>query len=281
MISTPAIKEVGRKVPPSILRDIVEHKKIEVQQRKELFPIKLLEKSLYFSGPTVSLSHYLKRSDRVGIIAEFKKKSPSKGDINPYANVEKVTLGYMQAGASALSILTDEKFFGGKSEDLTKARKINFSPILRKDFIIDEYQLIEARSIGADAILLIASVLTLEESKHLATQAQSLGLEVLVEVHNQEELEEALQVGANVVGINNRNLHDFTESIETSLQLNELIPAGVVKISESSLRQPEQVAMLKRAGFDGFLLGETFMKQSQPERACANFIQQVQALLGK
>ena len=142
-----------------ILEKIVAHKQKEVAERKSLYPVKLLEKSLYFQGKTVSLSEYLKREDKSGIIAEIKRKSPSKGDINPFVSVERTSIAYMQAGASALSVLTDENFFGGKSEDLTEARKFNFCPILRKDFTIDEYQIIEAKSIGADAILLIAAIL--------------------------------------------------------------------------------------------------------------------------
>ena len=169
----------------NILDQIVAHKREEVAKRKEIYPVKLLEQSIYFNTPTVSLSKYLRRPDKLGIIAEFKRRSPSKGDINPYASVEEVSIGYMQAGASALSVLTDTHFFGGKNEDLTEARKFNYCPILRKDFVIDEYQIIEARSIGADAILLIAACLEKAEIKSLAALAQSLGLEVLIEIHNE------------------------------------------------------------------------------------------------
>ncbi|RME97053.1 MAG: indole-3-glycerol-phosphate synthase, partial [Bacteroidetes bacterium] len=183
----------------NILDKIIAHKRKEVARRKARIPIKLLEESLFFNTPVVSLSKYLQRPDKSGIIAEFKRKSPSKAAINLYASVEQVSIGYMQAGASALSILTDEHFFGGKNEDLTTARKFNFCPILRKDFIIDEYQIIEARSIGADAVLLIAACLEKEQLHDFAKLARSLGLEVLVELHHARELDK-LSSAAQVVG---------------------------------------------------------------------------------
>src|ERR1041385_4589017 len=163
-----------------ILEKIIAHKRKEVAERKSLYPVKLLEKSIYFSSPCVSLRKYLLRSDKVGVIAEFKRRSPSKGVINRYAPVERTSIGYMQAGASALSVLTDSEFFGGKSEDLSTARKFNYCPILRKDFTIDEYQIVEAKSIGADAILLLANVLDAKKVKAFAKFAKSLGLEVLL-----------------------------------------------------------------------------------------------------
>ena len=163
----------------NILDQIVAYKKQEVAERKELYPIKLLENSLYFSSPTVSLKKYLAREDKSGIIAEFKRKSPSKGIINAYADVEETSIGYMRAGASALSVLTDSHFFGGSGEDLKTARKFNFCPILRKDFTIDAYQVYEARSMGADAILLIAEILSEKEVKQLAELAKSLEMEVV------------------------------------------------------------------------------------------------------
>ncbi|CAN0095505.1 unnamed protein product, partial [Chrysoparadoxa australica] len=182
----------------SILEEIVADKKKEVDERKSLFPIKLLEQSPYFEGKVVSMSQYLRRPDKVGIIAEFKRQSPSKGIINSQAKIEKVSIGYMQAGVAGLSILTDKKYFGGKSEDLTTARSFNFCPILRKDFIIDEYQLIESKSIGADLILLIAACLTPEEVKDLAGKARILGMEVLLEVHNKEELDRSMTDDINI-----------------------------------------------------------------------------------
>lgn len=260
---------------PTILDDIIAYKKTEVAERQSLYPAKLLEQSPYFDTPTVSLRQYLQRPDLHGIIAEIKRKSPSQGDINPYVSIEKVSIGYMQAGASALSILTDERSFGGKNEDLTLARRMNYCPILRKDFTIDEYQVIEARSIGADAILLIAACLSPETIERLSTFAHELGLEVLLEVHDQAELERSLCDSVDLVGVNNRNLHDFSVDINTSLQLSELIPDRFVKIAESGLSDPAEVRKLRQAGFQGFLMGQRFMETAQPEKACARFIEQL------
>lgn len=257
-----------------ILEKIVAQKRKEVEQNKALYPVALLEKTIYFETPTVSLSKYLLRPDKSGIIAEFKRKSPSKGFINPYAQVEEVSIGYMQSGASALSVLTDREFFGGSNADLTTARNFNFCPILRKDFTIDPYQIIEAKSIGADAILLIAEVLTAEEVKSLAGTAKSLGLEVLLELHGEEQLDKICDE-INVVGINNRNLKTFITSIESSERLYPLLPAEKVKISESGISNPETVIRLREVGYQGFLIGEQFMKHPEPAKACARFIQQI------
>jgi len=261
----------------NILEEIVANKKIEVAERKALYPIKLLEKSCYFESPVVSLKKYLLREDKSGIIAEIKRKSPSKGMINKYVSIEKTSIGYMQAGASALSILTDQTFFGGKNDDLTIARKYNYCPILRKDFIIDEYQVIEARSIGADAILLIAAILSKERVKELACCAASLGLEVLMEVHDRIELD-CLNPSVDIVGVNNRNLKNFETDMQHSIDLVSLIPDEFLKISESGISSPEIAAQLKQVGFDGFLIGEQFMKDSRPEEACSHFIKQLRKL---
>ncbi|HXC06316.1 MAG TPA: indole-3-glycerol phosphate synthase TrpC, partial [Bacteroidia bacterium] len=172
----------------NMLDTIIQHKQKEVQERKALYPVKFLEQSVHFTSPCVSFRKYLLRSDKEGIIAEIKRKSPSKGVINNYVSIEKTSIGYMMAGASALSILTDTKFFGGKNEDLTTARKYNYCPILRKDFMIDEYQVVEAKSIGADVILLLANVLSPARVKELAALARSFGMEVLLEVREEEEL---------------------------------------------------------------------------------------------
>lgn len=259
----------------NILEKIVAHKRIEVETQKELYPAKLLEQSIYFETPTISLSHYLKREDLTGIIAELKRKSPSQGDIHPYLDVEKVSIGYMQAGAAALSVLTDKEFFGGSIKDLKLARKMNYCPILRKEFIIDEYQIIEAKSIGADAILLIAACLSAAEVKTLAAFAQSLGMEVLLEVHNLEELQKVEGISLDLVGVNNRNLSTFEVDINTSLQLVDKIPENVTKIAESGLSDPAEVVRLKQAGFDGFLMGQRFMETARPEKACARFIEKL------
>lgn len=261
----------------NILEKIIAHKKEEVQNRKNLYPVKLLEQSIYYETPVVSMKKYLNRPDKSGIIAEFKRKSPSKGAINPYATVEQVSIGYMQGGASGLSVLTDEHFFGGKNADLTEARKYNFCPILRKDFIIDEYQIVEAKSIGADTILLIAECLEKNRLQQLAKTAKNLGLEVLMEVHSQVQLDKLCDE-VDIVGVNNRNLENFEVSLDTSLQLAALIPDRFTKISESGISDPKSIITLKEAGFKGFLIGETFMKTANPAKACLQFIQQVEGL---
>lgn len=258
----------------NILEKIVAHKKQEVADRKSLFPTKLLENSIYFKTPVVSLKKYVRRADKSGIIAEFKRRSPSKGDINPHAKVEQVSIGYMQAGASALSVLTDTHFFGGKNEDLIEARKYNFCPILRKDFIIDEYQIIEARSIGADVILLIAECLTTEEVKRLSKFAKDLGLEILMEIHSAQQIEK-INSNIDLVGVNNRNLETFEVSIENSLNLINQLPKDIAKISESGIHNPADIKKLKAAGFDGFLIGERFMKTANPAKACQQFIKSI------
>ena len=256
----------------NILHEIIAHKKKEVEDKKSLYPVKLLESSLFFATPSVSLKKYLLRPDLSGIIAEFKRQSPSKGKINTNATVERVSIGYMQAGASALSILTDEKYFGGSNQDLQVARKFNYCPILRKDFIIDEYQIIEAKSIGADAILLIAEALEKDELKALAQTAKSLGLEVLMEIHSEEQLDKANDQ-IDIIGVNNRDLTTFEVALDTSKKIAPLIDNHFVKISESGISDPKTILELRRSyGFKGFLLGEVFMKDRRPEKACADFI---------
>ena len=265
----------------SILQEIVKNKQVEVAERISLYPIKLLEQSIYFGGKTVSLKKYILRDDKSGIIAEFKRQSPSKGVINPYAEVERTSIGYMQAGASALSVLTDRKFFGGKNEDLTVARKFNYCPILRKDFVIEEYQVVEAKAIGADAILLIAAILSPQRLKELAAFAKSLDLEVLLEVHNLEELQQSLHPEVDLIGVNNRNLNTFETSINVSKELAQHIPDGFVRVSESGISNPATLLELRDYGYEGFLIGESFMQHSRPEQAAARFIHDYQALQKK
>ncbi len=260
----------------NILDKIVSHKKKEVASRKELYPTLLLEKSTFFDGVTVSLSKYIKREDKSGIIAEFKRKSPSKPSINLYADVEEVSVSYMQAGASALSVLTDNHFFGGKSEDLTIARRYNFCPILRKDFIIDEYQIIEARSMGADAILLISEILSREEVKSLTTLAHSLNLEVLMEIHSEIQLDK-YEGNIDLIGVNNRNLDTFVTDIQSSKNLFDKLPTEVTRISESGIHSAEAIHELKSIGYEGFLIGERFMATANPGEALQSFIQQIVA----
>lgn len=256
----------------NILDTIIEHKRKEVAERKELYPVKFLEQSIYFGTAPVSMRKYIQREDLSGIIAEIKRKSPSKGVINAYISVERTSIGYMQAGASALSVLTDKQFFGGSNDDLTTARKYNFCPILRKDFTIDEYQIVEAKSIGADAILLIAAVLDPKQLKSLASFAHTFGLEVLLEVHNEEELKKSLDAGADLIGVNNRDLKTFQLSIEVSKRLANSIPSNVVKVSESGIESVEAILDLKTYGYEGFLMGQNFMQHSRPEAAAMEFI---------
>lgn len=259
----------------NILDQIIAHKVKEVAERKSLFPEKLLEQSVYFKGTPVSMKKYILRDDKSGIIAEFKRKSPSKGVINQHVGVERTSIGYMQAGASALSIITDKDFFGGKNEDLTIARRFNFCPILRKDFIVDEYQVIESKSVGADTILLIAAALKPERIMQLAQLAKSFGMEVLLEVHNLEELRNNLDAAVDLIGVNNRDLSTFETNIEHSIKLSEHIPSEFVKVSESGLHDAKIILELKKYGYRGFLIGEAFMKNARPERACASLIEEI------
>ena len=259
----------------NILNQIITTKHKEVSERKALYPSKLLEQSIHFEAPTLSLKKYLQRPDKSGVIAEMKRKSPSKGMINQYISVEQVSIGYMQAGASALSVLTDKEYFGGDNKDLLTAREYNYCPILRKDFTIDEYQIFEAKSIGADAILLIAAALSTDRLKELADFAQSLQLEVLLEVHNLEEVQSNLGVNADMIGVNNRDLKTFTTDIATSKLLAEHIPNDIVKVTESGISDASAVHELKQYGYEGFLIGEAFMKHSRPEEACKTFISEL------
>lgn len=256
----------------NILDKIAQHKREEVAKRKALYPLALLEQSIYFESPTVKMTDYLTRANASGIIAEFKRQSPSKGPINTYANPEQVPLQYMQAGASAVSVLTDQHFFGAKSNDLETARKFNYCPILRKDFMLDEYQLVEAKAMGADCILLIAKMISPAEVKQLTDTAHQLGLQVLLEVHNEEEIRANENASVDLVGINNRNLDTFEVSIENSLRLLELLPKHLIKVTESGINDPHVVNQLKKSGFDGFLIGEHFMKDSEPGTKCQQFI---------
>lgn len=258
----------------TILEKITAYKKKEVEVAKAKYPIKLLEESIYFNNDIVSMKSFLRREDSSGIIAEFKRKSPSKGFINQYASVEEVSIGYMQAGASAISVLTDTHFFGGKYEDLTTARNFNYAPILNKNFIIDEYQIITAKSIGADVILLIAACLTHDEIISFSKVAKSLGLEVLLEIHNEDEISKICP-DIDFIGVNNRNLKTFEVDIQNSLNLVSRIPDDFIKISESGLNNVQDIYMLKDYGYKGFLIGERFMKESYPHISCRNFIQKI------
>jgi len=261
-----------------ILKQIIDRKKIEVDEKKELYPVKLLERSIYFNTPVISFKKYLLRSDKVGIIAEIKRRSPSKGFLNPYISIERTSIGYMQAGASALSILTDNDFFNGKNDDLTTARHFNYCPILRKDFIINEYQIVESKSIGADAILLIARILGKNKTRELAKFASSLGLEIVLEISEKRELS-CLNKHIDIVAVNNRNLNSFKVNLNRSLNLAGQISKDFIKISESGINHPEDVIRLRMSGYQGFLVGEKFMATSRPEKTCASFIRDIRALI--
>ena len=263
----------------SILAKIINHKRLLIAESKELKPVKLLEKSIFFHSQPVSLKAYIRREDKVGIIAEIKRKSPSAGIINDKIDVEKLSIAYMQSGASALSVLTDTQFFGGKNEDLEIARKFNYAPILRKDFIIDEYQVIVTKSIGADCILLIAACLTPEQCQNLAAFAKTLELEVLLEVRTKEEIDSHLNEHIDLIGVNNRNLNDFKTDIVNSKNLFEYLPKELVKISESGITKGSQIAALKEIGYDGFLIGGHFMKYDEPARVCKNLIDDYKSLI--
>jgi indole-3-glycerol phosphate synthase len=257
----------------NILDKIVAHKKIEVAQQKIQIAISELEKSKFFAKKTLSLKSFLLDETKTGIIAEYKRKSPSKGIINEKATVEQVTTAYTKFGASGISVLTDEEFFGGHLNDLVAAT-VNEVPLLRKDFMIDEYQIIEAKATGADVILLIAACLTKQEVKQMAAIAKSLGLEILLEIHNEEELEH-ICADVDLVGVNNRNLKTFDVSINTSLQLINKIPTDKLAIAESGISNVETILTLRQAGFSGFLIGENFMKEANPAQAFQNFVQQL------
>ncbi|HEY0896835.1 MAG TPA: indole-3-glycerol phosphate synthase TrpC [Sphingobacteriaceae bacterium] len=262
----------------TILETIVEKKKEEVTLAKAKTAVISLEETDNFRRECYRLKDFLTDTERTGIIAEFKRKSPSKGMLNNLASVDQVTRGYAAAGASAVSVLTDTAFFDGFNRDLEEARKVNELPVLRKDFTIDEYQIIEAKSLGADIILLIAAVLPPERVKVLARTAKDLGLNVLLEVHTREELESSLCDELDAVGVNNRNLADFTVRVDTSLELVSLIPDRYMKISESGISSPETIRLLKDAGFNGFLIGECFMKEKDPGAAMKSFTEELKTL---
>ncbi len=259
----------------TILDKIIAHKKKEIAQLKTEVTIEKLVKSPNFNRTPISLKKALTVKNSTGVIAEFKRQSPSKGIINDKVNVIEVTQGYLKAAIAAQSILTDTHFFGGTMLDLMQARTVNETiPILRKDFIVDGFQIVEAKAIGADAILLIAACLTKQELKNYGKLAGDLGLEVLYEVHNQEELDK-IELENKIIGINNRNLKTFEVDLEHSIKLAGQIPTSCIKVSESGLSNPSVIAGLKEYGFKGFLIGENFMKTEDPGLACQTFISQI------
>jgi len=255
----------------NILDKIVIDKRKEVDLRKSLIPLRQLERSVLFERETNSLAERL-RGSASGIIAEHKRRSPSKSIINQGLNVQDVASGYENAGVCGMSVLTDGKYFGGALDDLIIARPSCNMPLLRKEFIIDPYQIIEAKAYGADVILLIAAILTKNEIKEFSELAKSLNLDVLLEVHNQEELHKSIMPSLDMLGVNNRNLKTFDVSLETSKVLSEQIPNDFVKVSESGISSIDAIKELQPYGYKGFLIGEKFMKTDNPGQSALEFI---------
>lgn len=255
----------------TILDKIISHKRSEVAARKQQIGISSFMMEDYFKRDGLSLRDALMADGASGIIAEFKRRSPSKGDINTTASLFKVNKAYAEAGACGISVLTDTEFFGGTLKDLYEARTWGTMPVLRKDFMVDRYQLFEAKAYGADVILLIAAALTHTEVRDLAAEAKQLKLEVLFEIHSEDELDK-LTPDIDMVGVNNRNLKDFTVSVQRSIDLVHKIPNEFVKVSESGISSPDTVKALRELGYKGFLMGENFMKTTDPGQAAKEFI---------
>ena len=260
----------------NILERIIADKKKEVILKRGMISTKQLERTDLFTSPTLSLAKTLRQST-TGVIAEHKRRSPSKGTINQGTNVGMVAKGYEKAGVSGMSVLTDIKYFGGSLEDLVLAKASCNIPLLRKEFIIEEYQIIEAKAHGADAILLIAAVLDHNEIKVLSQLAKSLGLDVLLEVHNKEELEKSIMPSLDLLGVNNRDLKTFTVNLDTSKDLSDGIPNDFVKVSESGISSVDAIKELRNYGYQGFLIGENFMKTEDPGASAHEFIKQLRS----
>jgi indole-3-glycerol phosphate synthase len=258
----------------TLLDKIIASKRSEVKQLKRMTPIAELQERKYFERKTISLSGSILQENSTGIIAEFKRKSPSAGTFHNVISPAEVASGYCLAGASAISILTDRAFFGGTINDLEEVRKVVDCPVLRKDFVIDESQVIEAKASGADAILLISEVLPAHALSRLHNLATSLGLEVIVEIHDKKNID-SLPAGTKIAGINNRNLATLDVNLGNSEELAGIIPAGIIKVAESGIRSPEDYIRMKKSGFEGFLIGEYFMKNIDPGLACKTFIKEI------
>jgi len=258
----------------SILEKILAFKQQELEKTKSVTSITQLEKSRYFDREILLMSNYITSKSKTGIIAEFKRRSPSKGNINDHSGIEEVVTGYFRNGASGISVLTDSEYFGGSCNDLSRTRELINIPVLRKDFIFDEYQIIESKATGADAVLLIAAALSKENTKKLSRLARSLHLQVLLELHNARELSHINEY-VNMVGVNNRDLATFEVDIETSVQLVDDIPNDFVKISESGISSPLAVKKLRNCGYQGFLIGESFMRTADPAIAFKDFVRQI------
>lgn len=258
----------------TILDKIIADKFKEVALKKSIIPVSQLEASVLFNRETSSLATALRNSN-TGIIAEFKRRSPSKAVINQSASVQDVAKGYENANVCGMSVLTDGKYFGGSLGDVLLARASAQLPILRKEFIIDEYQILEAKAHGADVILLIAAVLTRDEIKSLSETAKSLGLDVLLEVHNLEELQKSIMPSLDMLGVNNRNLKTFEVSTDISKELSTHIPNDFVKVSESGISSVAAIKDLQPFGYQGFLIGENFMKTEDPGGSALEFISEL------
>ncbi|NAY92531.1 indole-3-glycerol phosphate synthase TrpC [Muricauda sp. JGD-17] len=260
----------------NILEKIVADKCKEVDLKKSIIPVSQLEKSGLLERTPISLADALQNST-TGIIAEHKRRSPSKSVINQSLNVQDVAEGYETAGACGMSVLTDGKYFGGSLDDLILARASANIPLLRKEFVIDEYQILEAKAYGADVILLIAAILSGKEIKTLSEFAKSLGLDVLLEVHDEEELQKSIMPSLDMLGVNNRNLKTFEVSLDTSKELAAKIPNDFVKVSESGISNVDAIKELRQFGYQGFLIGENFMKTENPGKYAAEFIKALES----
>ena len=258
----------------TILEKITSYKKQEVAARKMAFPLSLLKQSELYKRECFSMAKSV--AEGSGIIAEHKRRSPSKSVINETVLVPEVVNGYEKAGVSAISVLTDTKFFGGSLDDLILARANVNIPLLRKDFIVDPYQIHEAKAYGADAILLIAACLDENQLQEYSEIAKQLGMDVLLEIHNEAELKKSLHPTVDLLGVNNRNLKTFEVSLEASKRLSKLIPDTYVKISESGISSIDAINELKPYGFKGFLIGERFMKTINPGESAEQFIKALQ-----
>lgn len=256
----------------TILEKIIETKKNELEIVKKTIPIEELKKLPNFERKSISLVERLKNSSH-GIIAEHKRKSPSKSIINDSISINEIITGYNNANVCGISVLTDKDYFGGSLNDLRNARKLTNIPILRKEFIIDEYQIIEAKANGADVILLIAACLEKDQIKSFSSLAKEIGLEVLIEIHDENELKKCLTDTIDIIGVNNRNLKTFEVDINTSIKLSNMIPKKFTKISESGISNYNEIIKLRKYGFKGFLIGELFMKKNNPGKEVFNLIQ--------
>lgn len=256
----------------NILDKIITTKKQEITALKKLKSLSELKDSEFFGRKTFSLKQNLKTKS--GIIAEFKRKSPSKGIINAHSEIKDVVKSYENNGASAISILTDQEYFNGRSADILAVRNSVEIPILRKDFMVDEFQFYEARALGADVVLLIAACLSPAQVHEFTELSHLLGLEVLLEIHTEEELGHFNQ-NIDLVGINNRNLKNFEVDLQHSVDLKNLLPENVLSVGESGIYSKEDFIFLKDKGFDGFLMGEYFMKNENPGEAFAEFVKSI------